>query len=283
MKTRLLLLLLCACGGPVVSPPIMNTDPGKATTVCEPASGALVDGYEQSGWVFRATVMQLNAATEQKPPDFADQQHLWDLSKMIVVRIDTVFQAPDEAPLPVGSKDTIILKQQVDVAIGDQLDFFVQWFEAGNTWVFMENTRQPATLDADAMQTRVNELKQYAADEALVARLNSAVQIVRGSVVSLTEVTMTVSDELPDWWTGTIDVTETLKGDPVTTTVARFDGAMNYVGYTRPKLTTDMHDVLLAIQSDGTVIDPLDVQQGDGIARVKRLLASPPVPPCFPQ
>jgi hypothetical protein len=266
----------------VVSPPIKNADPVRPT-VCEPASGALVDGYKQAGWVFRATVTQLNAATEQQPPDFADPNHQWDLSKMIVVRIDAVFQQPDEAPLPIGTKDTIILKSRVDVAVGDQLDFFVEWYEAAQTWVFLEDTRQPATLDEAAMQMRVNELKQYTADEALVARLNSAVQIVRGSVVSLTDVTMTVSDELPDWWTGTLDVTETLKGDPVTTTVARFDGAMNFVGYTRPKLTTDMHDVVLAIQPDGTVIDPLDVQQGDGITRVKRLLASPPVPPCFPQ
>jgi hypothetical protein len=264
-----------------VSPPITSTDPG-TPAVCDPASGALVSAYDQSGWVFRATVTRLNAATEQQPPDFADQQHLWDLSKMIVVRIDTVFQQPDEAPLPLGTQDTIILKSRVDVAVGDQLDFYVQWFEAANSWVFLENTRQPATLDAASMQTRINDLKQYKADEALMARLNNALQVVRGSVASLTEVTHTVSDELPDWWDASIDVTETLKGDPVTTTVARFDGAMNYVGYTRPKLTTDMHDVVLAIQQDGTVIDPLDLQQGDGIARVKRLMASPPVPPCFP-
>jgi hypothetical protein len=282
MKTRILMLLLCACGGPVVSPPITTTDPGTPTAVCDPASGALVSAYAQSGWVFRATVTQLNAATEQKPPDFADQQHLWDLSKMIVVRIDAVFQQPDEAPLPLGTQDTIILKGRVDVAVGDQLDFYVQWFEAGNTWVFLENTRQPATLNEAAMRVRIGELQQYMADEALMARLNSALQVVRGSVASLTEVTHTVSDELPDWWDATIDVTETLKGDPVTSTVARFDGAMNYVGYKRPKLTTDMHDVLLAIQQDGTVTDPLDLQQGDGIARVKRLMAAPPVPPCFP-
>jgi hypothetical protein len=272
----------------------VSVQPEKQPTpaICETPSADLVSAYRRSGWVFRATVTKVNAATEQQPPDFADMEHQWNLNNMVVVRIDQVFQQPAEAPLPPGTQDTIILKAKVDMAVGAQLDFFVDSFEAASTWVFTELAREPATLAPDVMNTRVAALAQYASDADLYARLSSAQRVVRASVQSVTDLPDPITDEHPDWFEAQVLPIETLSGTAGTDAVAvRFDGAQNFFSYQRPKLTTAMTDVVLALQQDDQsghsgfaylVIDPLDVQDASALDRVKRLLASPPAVACVP-
>jgi len=289
------LVLVTACSS---SPPGEAADaaPGADAAACPsdpPYPADLVDLVGRSGWVFRATVVEQHAATEPQPPPFADPQGLWDLDRMIVVAIDDSSIEPQEAPLPAGSHDTVILTAPpgADLAVGQQAYFFVSWFLAGSSWVFVEQGHWSGDgLGFDDVHAAVHEARRYLLDRALYQRMAGAERVIRGTVLSVADLSDPESDNLPDWWEATVQPRYTLHGpveiDPIQ---VRYQGGDNPCCVDMPRLAPG-DDADLLIYPDTitghpgparVIADPLDRQLPRDEPRLRSLLASPPRPPRF--
>jgi hypothetical protein len=249
----------------------------------------LVDWVKDSGWVFRAKVVELRAATEPTPPDFADPDHVWNLDHMIVIEVEQASTEPLTLPTAKGRHDTVILAGNADAfAVGDEVYLFATLFQAGNSVVYREIGRLPGSLPFADVHRAVHQSKRYWIDRALADRLTSATRVIEARVEETRDVPGPAGDEIPDWWEATLSPFVTLAGtpsiDPVT---VRFDAAQNFSGYQAPKLTTGDHALFL-LQPDTVtglpdaatvVIDPLDRQVLGERERIRSLLAVPPVRP----
>src|SRR5436853_5345972 len=93
------ILVVAACSDSAPSGPDASATPDAATA----APRSLVEWVAGSAFVFRAKVVELEAATEPAPPDFGDPEHLWNLENMIVVEPVRVSLEPTELSLVAGS------------------------------------------------------------------------------------------------------------------------------------------------------------------------------------
>ena len=295
----LLLLLLClpaSCADDGAETDL-DAAPGVDAGADGPEDGAypsnLVELVESSSWIFLATVNQLHAATEEQPPPFADPLGLWDLRKMIVVEIDRVSLEPLERELPPGSADTIILRgpPEPELSVGTQAWFFVTMFMAGDSWVFLEEGHWPADrVDPGAFHRKVQEVQRYLLDRDLYQRMLGADRVIRGTTTTTEDLPDPISEDGPDWWVGTVQPRNTLRGPvEVSPLAVRYQATANPCCYLMPKLPVGEERILLLYPDDLSgfpgpalmVADPLDVQSTGELERLRSLLASPPEPPAL--
>ncbi|HVV83222.1 MAG TPA: hypothetical protein VHE35_09080 [Kofleriaceae bacterium] len=243
----------------------------------DPALPDLEPLVARSGWIFEGTVAALHDANQGSP----------DPARSIIVRVDRVSVEPLEAPLPPGTLDTIELAAPPgdDLALGSRAYFFVGDEQAGQHWLFREEGHlDVAALAFDDLHARVHTIKRRLLDRALLARMQSADRVLRGTVTAVTDLPDGPGPlDGPDWWEATVQPRNTLRGpvevDPI---AVRFDAAGERLE-DPPRLEVGVQSILL-LQPDtvsghgpGLVVtDPLDVQPAHELERLRSLLASPP-------
>ena len=280
--------------GPPDSTPINSPDAQTSTDANSPSASKyppnFVDLVAHSAWIFRGTVAELHATTEQRP--FPDPDMLWDLDKMVIAKIDRVSVEPLEAPLVAGSSDTIILKQspEPEFAVGTQAYFFVTWLLAGRSWVFVEQGHLGADrVGFEEFHAKVHETKRYLLDRALYERMLGAERVIRGTVISTEDLPGDpIGDNASDWWVGTFQPQDTLRGPVDTASIqVRYQASDSQCCYQMPRLLAGKEQILLLYPDTVTghpgpelvVTDPLDVEAPGELERMRSLLASPPQSP----
>ena len=289
--------LLAACSGDGTSPP-PALGPLAGSVAPHPGFAYpdnFIDLVAHSGWIFQATVTELHAATEPTPPPWADPEHQWDLARMVVVRIDQVAVQPLQDPLPPGTQDTIILLAPPGFDVGYSGYFFVTPYEAGNSWVFIEQGHLDANfVPFGTLSHKVHEVQLYLSERALYDRMVGANRVILGAVQSTQRLPGPISDNLPEWWEAQVAVDGTLDGPPPTVTpyyTVRFEGSQNECCIHMPKLHVGDQSILLLYPDTVTgqggdaflVMDPLDVQRAQDLDRLQALLGAAPQPPPLDQ
>jgi len=279
------ILVVAACSDSAPSGPDASATPDAATA----APRSLVEWVAGSAFVFRAKVVELEAATEPAPPDFGDPEHLWNLENMIVVEPVRVSLEPIELSLVAGSHHTVILQTPArELAVGQELYVFGRVFMIGTSVVMVEVGRLESDLPFDRVHQVVHETERYLIDRALTDRMLIADRVIWATVTSVEAGPGPFSDEGPWWWSATLEPRRTLHGpveiDPL---VVHFDGSANFCCYDWPKLHVG-DQALYLLQPDTitglpdarfVLANALDQQALTEELRLRSLLASQPVPP----
>jgi len=286
--TSVLLLIVAAagCGDP---DPAGAPDAATTPDAAGPAPRSLVDWVAGSGFVFRGRVIELEAATEPAPPDFADPQHLWQQDRLIIVEPVEVSLEPVELQLIPGSRHTMILRAPArELVVGQELYFFGGLFSAGQTLVMTEVGRLEGDLPFERVHQAVHATERYLLDRALTDRLLAANRVIYATVTAIDDASGPITDEGPDWWTATLMPRRTLRGpveiDPIQ---VHFDASRNFCCYEWPKLQVGdqaiyllQPDTITGLPDSAYVLDSaLDEEALIEEPRIRSLIASPPVPP----
>lgn len=278
------IVLVTACSDSAPSSP--DGPPPDAAGI---APRSLVEWVSGSAFVFRGKVVELEAATEPAPPDFADPDHLWNLANMIVIEPERVSLDPIELPLLPGTHHTVILQAPAhELAVGEELYIFGRVFMLGTSIVMVEVGRLESDLPFDRVHQVVHETQRYLLDRTLTDRMLLADRVIWATVASVEAGPGPTTESGPWWWSATLVPRRTLHGpveiDPL---VVHFDGSANECCYEWPKLHAG-DQALYLLQPDTisglpdarfVLANALDQQALTEELRLRSLLASQPVPP----
>lgn len=265
------------------------------------ATPPLEELARESRFIFRGTVERLNEATMPAVPV---NEHT------AVVRVDEIIRAPDLLSDLTNQEITVQLREAAPMQVRQQALFFTNPWLYGTGIAVQEVGRQEvARRGTEAERSRVREqvasIAQGRPDEALQARLASAVIVVMGRVYNTRPATFAgsppVTEHDPAWWEALIAVEEVLKGavPPVAadavqkgapsqpTIVVLFANSQDVVWFQAPKLRPGQEGIWLLHRDENiqtrfpvyVVLDPLDAQPKDQLGRIRSLLqTSPPAP-----
>jgi len=245
------------------------------------ADARLEQTVRNARFIFAGTIEKLGASNLSLLP--ASEQ-------TALVRVREVIDQP-RAFGP--TRGTLVTVQLAGPAMeGSQAIFFTNGMLYGEHLAVSEVGRdpiQPGVAEAPAvsrLRQDVAEVRRHEADEALAARLASAVAVVSGRIGTLREVQPADDEERGEergehaasWVYATLTVDATLKGKPVAGVYFAADA--DHFWALAPKLAPGQEGIfLLQRPVDGdvaaggyVVVNPLDVLTKDQLARVRGLL-----------
>jgi len=229
--------------------------------------------------IFRGTVVRLHAATATVPPE----------ERTAVVKVDEIFEAQTELRRLTGQEVTVRLLSPASVPAGSSRIFFTHLYSLG-TSAGLDEVGSLDPKEATELRTRIVTARRDLADEALQARLADAVTVVVATVSkphAAEAERNRPSEHDPQWRQARITVESVAKpgasATPKEALTVFFAGSDDVMWFEAPKLQEGQRAILLlhtgargAFKPPGlAVVDKLDVQPVDELARVKRLLAAP--------
>ena len=162
----------------------------------------------QSRFIFKGTIQKLKAVTMVAIPV---------TDSLAIVKVDEVFQAPENLGDQTDKEITIDLVQSQNVVEGQQAVFYTNGWLYGESLAVREVGHRPVTLTASSrVPNRITRLAQRTADEELQGRITSADLVVVGTVSNIRPVMQTesriVPEHAPDWWEAVIKIESLEKG-----------------------------------------------------------------------
>jgi hypothetical protein len=243
------------------------------------AADPLTEMVRRSGFVFRGTVVRLHAATATVPPE----------ERTAVVKVEEIFEAQTELRRLAGQEVTVRLLAPASAAAGSSRIFFTHLYSLGAS-AGLEEVGSLDPQEATEVRTRIAAARRDLADEALQTRLADAVAVVVATVVKPRAAEAArnrgASEHDPQWRQARITVESVAKpgasATPKEALTVFFAGSDDVMWFEAPKLEEGQRAILLlhtgargAFKPPGlAVVDKLDVQPVDELARVKRLLAA---------
>src|SRR3954468_19107080 len=260
----------------LVALPLALLSGGRAAAV----DAGLEQSIRSSHFIFAGTFETLGAANRSRLPA-SDQTAL--------VRVREVIDQPPVFGSTRGALVTVQLANSpagAGAVVGGQAGFFTNGMLYGENPAGSEVSRHPdppgvpESAVLDSLRKDVATVRQLEADEALAARLASAIAVVSGKVSEMRPVGRNEEsgEHAASWIFATLAIDATLKGHPVAGVYFAED-ADHFWG-AAPKLTPGQAAIfLLQPPVDGdvpadalVVVDPLDVLTQDQLDRVRGLL-----------
>jgi hypothetical protein len=232
-----------------------------------------VELVRNSGFIFVGTVKKVSAAT----PTVVREPNT------VIVTVERIAESLPPIGNIKGHDVTVRLTPREQVQEGQRVTFFTYLYSAGESLGLQSVGILPAE-EANFAPERIREARQVIADEALSKRLASATMVVLGRVVdtSPTESARERDGEHdPMWWTATIAVESSLKGNAGAGTVAViFASSDDREWFLSPKPKRGDTGIYLLQPARGKkftnkgpyLIDPLDALSRTELERVRRLL-----------
>src|SRR5262249_20724683 len=192
---------------------------------------------EKASFVFRGTVVKLNAATLRE---------IGDTSNTAIVRVDQTYQAPK--PLSHYNGQEITVRLGAPIAEGAQAVFYTNTWLFGNSGVAVKSIGHvdAAHTMAAAMHPGVNDPVANLEARRAPRLFDSADRVVTGSVAKVEipgdRKAINTREHEPDWREATIHISETQKGGPVGgDIVVRFPASHDRAWSHIPKLKPGDH------------------------------------------
>jgi|GEM_PF-1938245 len=236
------------------------------------AQSSLIELVRNSGFIFQGTVKTLGAST----PTVAKE------ANTAVVLVNQVLDVLPPVGETAGREVTVRLLSSEKLRAGDSATFFTSVYSAGLSLGLQEVGTMPP--NSPNMQANIRDARKSIADQALVARLNTAELVIVGvaGVPKPTASALHPGDmDDPLWWSVPVKIESVLKGGIESSEVTVYF-ASNQSGRWKnaPQLTVGQRGIFLLQrltpeEMEGSflfVIDALDSLNMSELERVRLLL-----------
>jgi len=239
------------------------------------AFGQIDSLVEQAQFVFKGTVLRINAATiSEIQPD----------SRTLVVKVDEVLKNPPVRTNYTGREITVRLGDSTKLQPGSQFVFFTTSWMFGDSIAVREIGRQP---DSAALRKQIAEELAKAPDVFVQRRLVGANLVLAGRVSAARAAPDKVrggppGEHDPDWWEAEIQVQSVQKGTHTDRTlVILFPNSTDIFWERSPKFRKDQEGIWILRMERAAgrptsgyymALQPEDFQPLDQLARIQRLV-----------
>ncbi len=232
----------------------------------------------QSTFIFRGTVLKLNATTMSVVPA---------TDSTVVVKVEELYYANDPDRSFLGKNITVQLVARNSVRENQQAIFFTQGRLYGDSLAVVELGHIDLDRQAVASQLgdRVYDEAKKKPDALLQSRLNSAELVVVGeSIEAMPARNMPrrpISEHDPQWWEARFRIESVEKGSTnQSTIVVYYPTSIDLVWRGSPRLKRGQQGILLLHAREGkwlpdgalTALHPLDLQPRFKLQQIQKLL-----------
>jgi hypothetical protein len=246
----------------------------------QPGSGD-TDLIRRSGFIFRGTV-QRSVASNVKS--------LAASPSTDIVRVDEILKAPSEFSSLVGREVTVQMRSAASLKEGQQAVFYAIGWLYGDNLAVKEIGVVTGQVDSQNLRSQIAAAERLADEQALNARISSAVLVISGRVVSVRPLisqreSARHSEHDPEYWQADVDVLTVEKGQ--TANIARrvavfFAHSKDERWLLSPKFSPGQTGIFLlhteelqTIKRSGyTALNRLDFQPSSETSTVRRLIGS---------
>lgn len=237
-------------------------------------SSALV---EESGFIFQGTIKELNSVTMRDVPA---------TEKTIVVEVTKVIRAPDAVGIVPQQVITVMLQKPAQLSRGEEFIFFTNGWLYGQSIAVLELGRMKIEKN-NILFDKINDEVDKLPDRQLQNRIDSAILIVVGKVISAKEIEssgpMRLTEHEPQWWKALIEIESVEKGKyNEKTLLIAFPNSMDVVWYKAPKFKVGQEGIWILRKDDikeleeamYTALEPLDFHPKNNLDRIRKLISS---------
>jgi hypothetical protein len=237
-------------------------------------SSALV---EESGFIFQGTIKELNSVTMRGVPA---------TEKTIVVEVTKVIRAPDAVGIVPHQVITVMLQKPAKLRRGEEFIFFTNGWLYGESIAVLELGRMKIVKNNILLFDKINDEVDKLPDRRLQNRIDSAILIVVGKVISAKEAEssgpMRLTEHDPQWWKALIEIESVEKGTyKEKTLLIAFPNSMDVVWYKAPKFKVEQEGIWILRKDDikeveeamYTALEPLDFHPKNNLDRIRQLIS----------
>jgi hypothetical protein len=238
------------------------------------------DRIQRSGFIFRGTVQRSGASNVKT---------LAGSPSTNIVRVDEVLKAPKELSSLTGRDVTVQMLNASSLKEGQQAVFYTTGWLYGDNLAVKEIAVVTDQVDSQNLRTQIATSERLAGEQALGARVASAVLVITGRVASVRPLvserqSARHSEHDPDFWQADVDVTTVEKGQLSNTrrVTVFFAHSKDERWLLSPKFSAGQSGIFLlhteeleSIKRPGyTALDRLDFQPSSESSLVRRLIGS---------
>ncbi|MFQ5824968.1 MAG: hypothetical protein ACE5JB_13010 [bacterium] len=235
------------------------------------------DLVRQSKFIFKGTVVKLNAAT---------MPIIQDTRNKAIVKVDEVLEVPKTFGNFTAKEITVLLKEPEKAEVGQQAIFFTNGWLYGKSIAVTEVGNLRFGEEPSKLRQQVIRAVQMLPDRNLQLRLARAELVIVGKVIESREATelnqrQPISEHSPEWWEAVIEIKSLEKGRYAQKNITvLFPNSPDVLWYQSPKFRVDQEGIwllhinqILELKIEGyTALDPMDFYPKEQLGRIRKLL-----------